>query len=668
VLISAAADSVVVAKLAWTNLCGRHYLNPIEAKGLIEMRVKWVLLVCLVATSIVNAQQPSPPIIFFTDLISGPVSGNSDTTYSSTGGAYVTLYGNFLDNYSAVKLNGASCLTVVSGPATWRWYERMIVKLGTACTTGNFSITTPGGTWSGPTVETSEWGRTADFTASSGTIRYVSTSGSDTNSGTFSSPWANPYHAVQTAGLTGGNVIYLMSGSYGATEDGQGWGASLTMRPDWALGTATQPDGLVGYPGVLPTIGCQTTSCPSFAIRSTDTDAWTIADRGYWTFANIAWRASTNGGPVAIAGGSPPGSGCCESRGWRFVATDVSSPTGGNNAVTPFQFQSSSHVQILGNWVHDVVLLATSRLDQSLYLSTDQNYTEVGWNEIYNNGGRGGIQTHSSNLCWPSCSGDQTGWILHDNAIHDNMIHHINEEGILVDTSDPGVPCTQSFPCGIQVYNNVIYDAGLDGSASDAIHMQLSGDFTQTHGKGTSPAPEWWFNNTVYCSTGGEEACWGSWFPDIHPATGVSVTSRLTNNIFYSVNSVPYLAPQNYTGTTCGNTDNFSTCQSASGANDIMYGAGVATYPSLFTGTINSNPLLVSASSFNFQLQSGSPAIGAGIQTISDVSGTKSVSAPAYDINGLIRPNPPSIGAYEFSGAASAGLPNPPTNLSATVN
>lgn len=220
------------------------------------MRVKWVLFICLFAVSIAKAQQTPPPIIFFTDLIAGPASGNSDTTYGSTGGIYVTLYGNYLDNFTSVKLNGAPCLTVVSNPAAWRWYEMMVVKVGTNCTTGNFSITTPGGTWNGPTVAYPGYGRSGspDFTVTSGVIRYVSLTGSDSNAGSYSAPWLHPYYAVQTVGAlsTSGNVIYVMGGSSTASsgayavDDGQGWGSSLTIRHLGALPQPPRPTLLQG--------------------------------------------------------------------------------------------------------------------------------------------------------------------------------------------------------------------------------------------------------------------------------------------------------------------------------------------------------------------------------------------------------------------------------------
>jgi len=636
------------------------------------MRTKWVLLVCLLAVSMATAQQTPPPIIFFTDLIAGPASGNSDTTYGSTGGVYVTLYGNFLDNFTSVQLNNASCLTVVSNPTAWRWYERMVVKLGTACTSGNFSITTASGTWSGPTVATSNGatlygGPSIDFTvAASGHIYYVATSGNDGSAGSFSSPWRTIPHGVQTAGTTSGNVIYVESGVTAAVEDGQSWGAALTMRPDWSLGTRTSPNALVAYPGVTNVqIGCNSANCnPNYGLRCVDTDAWTVSNRGYWTIAGINFRSGGGGGPIQVAGGELVDN--YQSKGWRLVANDVSSPN--SNNTTAFQLNLTDSDQVLGNYIHDVVLLTTSRLDQAFYLSTDSNKTEVGWNEIYNNKGRGGLQSHSSNLCYPSCNGDKTGFALHDIWIHDNKVHHINEEGLLVDTVDPSVGN------GVRVYNNVVYDCAVDGNG-DCMHHQLSGDYTSSSSYyagmgmtnpdyGNSPPPLWWYNNTVY-ATGGN-GTFGNWWPDVH-VSGQTVTDRVANNIFYSGSaSVPYLDPEDYTGAGCSNSDTFSACGTESGTTNLMYGNGSPTFPNLYASSLNVNPQFLNLSGFDFHLQSGSPAIGAGLHSIVDKSGTKSITAPTYDIDGRVRPNPPSVGAYEY-GSTTVTKPNPPTNLSATV-
>jgi len=74
---------------------------------------------------------------------------------------------------------------------------------------------------------------------------------------------------------------------------------------------------------------------------------------------------------------------------------------------------------------------------------------------------------------------------------------------------------------------------------------------------------------------------------------------------------------------------------------------------------VNPNFVGTSLGSQNLHLQSGSPIIGAGIN----------MSGLIYDHDGLIRPAPPSIGAYEFSSASASQIqpPNAPTNLTVVV-
>jgi hypothetical protein len=109
------------------------------------MRFKWLFSMLLLLSA--SAHAANSPSIFFTDLQSGPASGNSDTTYGASGGVYVTIYGNNFgtsQGTSTVTLNGASCLTVVSWGTSWMWYQKIVVKLGTGCTSGTFVVTVGG--------------------------------------------------------------------------------------------------------------------------------------------------------------------------------------------------------------------------------------------------------------------------------------------------------------------------------------------------------------------------------------------------------------------------------------------------------------------------------------------------------------------------------------------
>src|SRR5208337_2203565 len=75
--------------------------------------------------------QPAPKV-FFTDIDGGANSGGE--TVGAYSGAYVTIYGNnfgLSQGTSTVSWNGLSCLRVASWGATFLWYQKIVVQLGT---------------------------------------------------------------------------------------------------------------------------------------------------------------------------------------------------------------------------------------------------------------------------------------------------------------------------------------------------------------------------------------------------------------------------------------------------------------------------------------------------------------------------------------------------------
>jgi hypothetical protein len=563
-----------------------------------------------ISNSVVPAQEPSqPPVLFFSDLKSGPASGNSDTTYGSNGGVYVNLYGNFFgttQGSSTVSLGSISCLRVISWGMSWNWYQKITVQLTPTCLSGNFIVTTDKGKSNG-----------LPFTITSGKVFYVSPNGKDSNNGSFSRPWMTVPHAVQTAGTKAGNIIYAENGVTAAKEDGEEWEAALTLKADWCRGTAAEPDVLAAYPGASVQIGSSNSRTPGYGLRTTDSSAGGGACSGYWTFAGINFR-----GGSAISVNGP-------SQYWRFVANDISNAqnSGENGGGAAFEFGQASHNEIFGNHLHDLNLATTDRLQQGLYLSTDANHSDVGWNLLANAKGRALLQTHSS----PLSSGN--GFVLYDIRIHDNMIHGAAEECILVDTVDPSKGA-------ILVFNNVLWDCGRDGSGSDSQHMQLSGDFDHAQGVGSG----WieWYNNTVYCESTEKENCWGSGYVDIHDGRGAF--NSVHNELLYSNGEANYWAvgatpwnPSFY----CEASSSSAECPTFRGSNNLVFNHGAPTYTRILLANFNIDPMFVNLRGRDFHLQLNSAAHAKGI------TAWDGVNAPAYDIEGRLRGSPPSVGAYE---------------------
>jgi hypothetical protein len=601
------------------------------------MRLKWLFFVSLavfflsVSLKTRGATVPSaPPVLFFSDLVSGPASGNSDKSLGATGGAYVTLYGNFLDNFSSVKLNGASCLTIVSNPTPWLWYERMVVKLGTSCTSGNWSIATPNGTFNGPMQSTSREQRSVDFKIVPGHIYYVAASGgSDSSDGSFGGKWASLPHAKLM--MVNGDITYAMNGySENAPDPDHGWGI-ITLTPSTCASPGAQI-AMAVYPGATVTIG--SVNNDTAAVRPFDGGC-----TGY-TFVGMTFRGRSG----ALDYGS---GGAFSIQNIRSVGNDVSCPNANSatgcegDGSTDTAHQGVGLIQY-GNNFHDIGT-GNNSLQHAIYHGNTVSIIDA-WNNISNvTGACRGIQVFSST----------SGYVHTDIHIHDNVIHDTGCDAIgLYDTQSTGGGI---YGGGAEIYNNVIYRSGQNGAGGSANSMGIY--YSIDNGPSSSSVVEI-YNNTVYdvngISGGGHAAIGCALFGSAGPRM------HIHNNLIYQVkSSAPY-----FDLSACGASNSF-------GENNLVFGIGsIGSECPNCTGTLgNVNPGLVNTSesgcplscATNLHLSSAtSPANGAGFV---------SAVVPGYDHDGLIRGSPLSIGAYEFApGSAVAVKPNPPTNLQVVVN
>jgi hypothetical protein len=542
------------------------------------------------------------PVLFFADLISGPASGNSDTTYSATGGVYVTLYGNFLTS-PTVTLNGASCLTVVSQPATWMWYQRMVVELGTTCTTGNFVVTTAGGTSNG-----------LAFTVRSGNIYYVKSTGNDsTGTGSFTAPWLTLLHARDT--IAAGDTVYSIDVSQTA-DDGSGYNTCFVLSAN--AGTTGNPKAMVGYPGASVQIGNPTPSiCPT-GIRSKGLSPYS----DHWVFAEFNLRGRD--------GGINP----YDDQEWRIIGNDISCPNTNTGAqagcVDPGGDgnRDTSAYEILGNNIHDAGTGnspgTVTGLYHAFYLSEKHHNVEIGWNTIAKVVGGRCLQVNVN-----------VGPGDYDIHIHDNLIHDCPEDGIVVTTADPHLGT-------FEIYNNVLYNTGtgpvpFDGGGQwNGINVQGWSNSGVTGESGTYQV----YNNTMY-AVGTFTSQQGGGFAWQRGNTTTKSVHYDNNIIYFTTGNVNWV----YFDAVSPDINDIS------GSNNLFYNNG--TPPTQVTSSVNSNPGFVSTSTPDLHLALvTSPANGAG---------TTTAPVPTLDHDGLTRPSPPSIGAYEFSAASGAGsIPSAP--------
>jgi len=574
-----------------------------------------LLLFIIFAAGLSFAQAPA---IFFTDLDSGPNSGGESV--SGFAGAYVTIYG---DNFGAsqgsstVTLGGSSCLRVVSWGTPYLWYQKVVVQLGSSCASGNFVVTTSAGTSNG-----------LAFTVRSGNIYCISTGGSDTASGKFGSCWASIYHAVAT--MVAGDTVYMENGYSASGNDGSVH-SNHCVEAVYTDGANGANKAFVAYPGATVTFTGNGPSDPTFGF---------CEYANYITVAGLTLRATTSAGRIQSG---PQGTG---GTGNRMIANDIqcnnsgTCASGEDGCLATYQLVNSASTpeeHLLGNNIHDVCTVqqgvnTTGKYFHSIYIGDQSSNTEFGWNQILNNYANRGLQIYSS-----------TQPEMYNLIIHDNYVYNSRGIGLLVGSNDP------SLGGPVEVYNNVVVHAGVgpgfstDGPANP--YCATAGD----SGSGSSTHPQQWYNNTFYdcgcdlTAFGGTCQNDGAVFQE-----GDGGNSFIfENNIAYAVNTV-YMQANEGTATNSFQNTPTSVC-----SNNLWFGAGTA--PTNCSNNVTSNPLLVSPSTGNAQVQSGSPAIGAGVNLAGLVP---------YDVDGLVRPNPPSIGAYELTGSTR---PNPPTGVTVSV-
>lgn len=545
--------------------------------------------------SVLFLNDPITPKVFFTDLTSGPNTGGENNN-----GTILTIYGK---NFGQAQ--GNSTVTVGGQPvaAYLRWggrskagsrvaqLETISVAIGSAAVSGTVSVVTVNGT---STCENTK--DNCQFTVRAGNIKCVSTTGNDSNNGSFPSSCFATIPKGKTASA-GGDITYVLDGVTASVQEN--FNAALAIINNTC--TLSNPCSLLGYPGAKATIGADSLT---FGIRNPAV----AGQMSFWSIANFFVKGQTGFEPQKVDN-------------YRIVDNDFSCPQGGGQSACVHTVQATNYF-FYGNYTHNVGDQHGSidKFYHGNYYTTDTNHVWAGWNEVDNNptgsttsGGCRGIQFFST-----------AGSNQFDLHIFNSYIHNVICDGINFSTVNPANGT-------VEAYNNVVFHVGTgpdpaNGGSNYSCIVAGSG--------GTGTGAVLAYNNTL-------EDCGGRKVPDAgaFDPTVPNITS--TNNITYQLTGESYINPN-------GNANLLS------GSNNIWF--GLASPPSQTTGNITSDPLFAVLGS-DFTIPSNSPAKGAGT----------AVGAATWDFNGLFRPSPPSIGAFEFS-TGTQTAPAPPTGLTITVH
>jgi hypothetical protein len=187
------------------------------------------------AVTFVPDELLAQPAVLFTDVTTGPLTGGPNglgvpiaifgTGFGATrGGSRVTIGGVEVAAYAVWGRGNAAnplldMVIVQPGPGTPA--GPIVVQVGGQLSNADFA-----------------------FTPNGGQIRYVATTGSDSNPGTQQAPFATVLHAAAAQRTGPGDTILIRGGTYSESE--------IWLRGDYGMGgTQSQPKTIAAYPGEL---------------------------------------------------------------------------------------------------------------------------------------------------------------------------------------------------------------------------------------------------------------------------------------------------------------------------------------------------------------------------------------------------------------------------------
>ncbi len=553
------------------------------------------------------------PILHFSDVISGPKTGNTDGLGE---GAIITLWGNRLGSeQSGSKVffkdtNGTAYEAahvyywknadgqLPSGPADLFQYHGMqeiafSIPSSAADGLGQLYVEVNG-----------QASNQLDFTIRNGNIYFVKVGGDD-NGGDGS--WNNPWESLEHIGdnvLNQGDIVYATDGVI-QTDAPRGF----TVRGP--SGTENEPISVIAYPNSEVIV---TTQGTSHTIHN-----WN-RNTAYWNFSKI--KTFVDG----------KGSGISAFRGSRIIANEIygveadgaGGAITGSNLNNPPEKDVISGIKCFGNYIHDFGNDTSSKLHHVFYLSNRGGYMveayELAWNLLVDNKVRFGLHIYDENHC-----GGFSGVF----KIHGNVVVNQSASGFHASAGHnlTGGVC---FSTPIDVYNNIFINNGLAPFVQkDAILLR--------HEAITSHVR--FFNNVIY-GYGDEGTGSAVYVQDNgNPTWNYGGTYEFFNNIIVDTKNLPFTHPT-YWKTPVGS------------GNNIWYDPeGTLSPPVWESSPITANPEFIDPENGNFKLNkdTNSPGIDAGSAIVSLVVW--------QDIQGNTRPQGAGfdIGAFEYAENGGGG-------------
>lgn len=598
-------------------------------------------LLTFVVLALASTLYAASPVLYFSDLTSGPSTGIGDGLGSGT---IVTVWGVNLGTPVVTAGSPASGYDVyfkdsndgsgreaayvyywcnadggTSGGGPSNLYDNPSAGAGGSghkmqeiafsipssdSGAGTIYVTTPDGT-----------SNSLAFTVRAGNIYFtdIEDTGSS-NLGTFAEPYLSP--STYYNGAVAGDICYFMGGSYPGTYGNPSGSANFSLTVGsgsgyCVTGTQANPIAYVVYPGEDVTLSA--VGAPSWNMR------WYEGGPDWYTFSKFDMYAKyqafgSSGAGVRIIGNN------CNAMNY----TGAYIGAGGIGL--------SRDATVYGNTLFGCD--SASRMDHGIYPS-QCNYERpiyIGWNHIYDfNIGRGPII--SVNHEYDRCG---AGEYVYPHYIFCNTI-----DGTLYPSRAVNffaMSYTAGDPIEPEMYfvNNLIIGCGLYDSDPGASPHDQSAIMA------TGNTHLYIVHNTLWNTCGGTSAGGGcsGWFSD---GSTITLSGVISNNIFHqnsacNVVETAYIKEDNA---------NISTDR------NLYYGDG--TGPTLDTHAINSDPLIENTASGDYSISASSPAVGASLYDASAIFALLPLGT-AFDFLGNTRSGAYTtwdIGAFEYTTGSS---------------
>lgn len=380
-----------------------------------------MLIRILLFTLLCGYAHAADPVLFFTDITSGPKTGGQNNQ-----GAFISIYGEGFGaqrNNSTVRIGGVEVANYViwgENNAGARQLDLIVVQPGPNITSGNIVVTVNAKASNG-----------LPFTVRAGNIFFVipdAPNASDTNPGTFAEPFETPYR--QPGEMSAGDLVYIKGGTLNNSDPRYpGWDCAICFFLDNdPNGTATNPVAWIGYPGDPPVLGA-----PLPMRRGIFMDG----AMQYYVIANM--RFTHYGGTMELSGNSH-----------RIIGNYSYDGIYSNGGVIGI-LGNSAHHKIYGNHLRNNGEPGDKLNGSGFYLQgfgTNEDI-DFGWNHVEDQRGARAIQVY----------GHIDNDFIDNIRIHDNLLSGSELNNMVLGGSDGSTNILGT----IYVYNNIIIGAGDPG-------------------------------------------------------------------------------------------------------------------------------------------------------------------------------------------------------------